>query len=375
MRLWNWQRKRIASRDVEEKGGLPMKDATNETMLKVGIIGAGGMGNRHAACWARLPGVIITAVADVQGHKARSLAEKANSGGARAFDSAEALIAGSDIDAVSVCVPTDAHRAVSEVALRAGKHVLCEKPMALTLADCDAMIAAAKAKNVLLTVGQVARFFPEFANAHRLVEAGAVGTPAAVRTRRGGGYPRSDTDWFGDPARSGGVIFDLLVHDLDWLQWCFGPISRVYARGLTERLADKTLAQIDYALLTLRHTSGVISHVEGTWADPGGWATTFEIAGDAGLLTHDSRQAGTLKKALRPEAGGVAAGMSSAASPLTPDEDPYHLQIAAFARAIMMGEPVAVTPEEARSAVAVAVAARESLRSGRAVTVEAGWTA
>lgn len=335
--------------------------------LRVGIIGAGGMGNRHARCWARLPGARVVAVADPQQHKAEALAAQVGEEVA-VYESADGLLDLGEIDLVSICTPTDTHRSLAEAALAAGKHVLCEKPMALSVADCDAMIAAAQASAKLLTIGQVVRFFPEYANAHREVAQGAVGQPAAVRVRRGGGFPHTDTDWFADPARSGGVIFDLLIHDIDWLLWCFGPVERVYANSLTERLAAGKVEHLDYALLTLRHHNGVISHAEGTWADPGGFVTTFEVAGDGGLLTHDSRKAVVLRKALRsPEDGGRGVPLPS--SPLAPDDDPYYRQIAAFARAVRDGAPLAVTPEEARDAVAVAAAALESARTGRAITL------
>ncbi|HVK02620.1 MAG TPA: Gfo/Idh/MocA family oxidoreductase [Armatimonadaceae bacterium] len=332
--------------------------------IQVGIIGAGHMGTRHAACWNRLPGAALVAVADVVREKAERLA----GGNAAVYDSAEALLTDPNVQAVSICVPTHLHRTVAEAAAKAGKHILCEKPMALTSEDCAAMTEAARAAGVVLTVGHVVRFFPEYANAKRLVESGAVGKPAAVRTRRGGGFPRPESDWYGDVSRSGGVILDLMVHDLDWLQWCFGPIKRVYAQGLTERLADGSLDHMDYALLTLRHESGVISHVEGTWSDPAGFATTFEIAGDGGLLSHDSRQARSLQVSLR----GVETKQESVvtpSSPLAEGDEPYFREIAAFAKSVTEGAPPAVTPEEASSAVAVAVAARESLRTGDAVEI------
>jgi len=338
-------------------------------ILKVGIVGAGGMGSTHARCWSRLPVARVTAVADPQTSKARALAGRlVQETAPTVLASADEMLAYADVDVVSVCVPTDLHRTVTEAALRAGKHVLCEKPMALSLSDCDAMIATAEAAGTVFTVAQVVRCFPEYARAKTLVDAGVVGQPAAVRVRRGGDFPRSDTDWYADVEKSGGIIFDLMVHDIDWLQWCFGPISRVYARGLTERLGKGELDHLDYALLTLRHASGVISHAEGTWADPGGFATAFEIAGDAGLLTHDSRRAVALTQAVR-GADAKVGGVALPRSPLTPGDDPYFREIESFAASVRMGAPLFVTPAEAHAAVAVACAARESLQTGRAVAV------
>ena len=342
--------------------------------LRVGVIGAGTMGGTHSRCWSRLPGARLVAIADRQTQKAEALAQRIaqTTGGeaAQIFASGEELIENGGVDVVSVCIPTPFHRSFTEAAAAAGKHVLCEKPMALTLDDCDAMIAATQKAGVAFTIGQCVRFFPEYAQGKRLVDSGAVGTPAAVRIRRGGDFPRTDTDWYADPSQSGGVLFDLMVHDLDWLRWCFGPVRRVYARGLVERLASKELDHLDYALVTLRHESGAISHAEGTWSDPAGFATAFEIAGDEGLLVHDSRKATVLTRASR-EVEGKAAGVAIPESPLFPEDDPYYREIEHFAQCIRSGEQPLVKPEEARAAVAIAVAARESIRTGKAVTVEA----
>src|SRR5262249_29677479 len=154
--------------------------------------------------------------------------------------------------------------------------------------------------------------------------------------------------------------------DLDWLLWCFGPITRVYAHSLT----GKGVPGLDYALLTLRHASGVVAHVEGMWGSPTGFGTAFEIAGDGGLLTHDSRRTPTLTRALRPGGGGGAASAASALGPLSGQDDPYYSQAAAFSRSIREGAPPPIAPEEARQAVAVALAARRSAETSEAVEVE-----
>lgn len=322
------------------------------TKRKAAVIGAGGMGSTHARGWARAEGFTLAGVADVDMPKAEALAAKY---GAQGFGSVEALLA-SGVEVVSVCVPSDLHRSITEQALAAGCHVLCEKPMALSVADCDSMIAAAKAAGKLLSVAQVVRFFSEFASAHQVVQSGGVGVPAVVRTRRGGGFP-GWSSWFGDERQSGGILFDLAVHDIDWLLWTFGPVVRVYAKGLTERGFER----LDHALLTLRHASGTISHTEVTWADPKGGGATFEIAGDAGLLSHDSRKEVSLSFRTETRTG--------TGRPLIPGDDPYDRQIAAFAKAILEGAPLAVTAEEGRGAVAIAAAARESLKTGRAIAL------
>ncbi|MFM7321791.1 MAG: Gfo/Idh/MocA family protein, partial [Armatimonadota bacterium] len=188
-------------------------------VLRVGIVGAGGMGSTHARSFARLEGVAVTAVADTESGKAEALAHKY---GANAFASHDALL-GSGVDIVVVAVPTDLHRAIAEAAFSARCHVLVEKPLALDPVDADAIVAAADRAGRTLGVGQCVRFFPEYARAKKAVDSGEIGAPAAVRCRRGGGFP-TWSPWFAEVERSGGVLFDLGVHEFDWLLWCFGPV-------------------------------------------------------------------------------------------------------------------------------------------------------
>lgn len=331
--------------------------------LGIGIIGAGHIASTHARHFSRVPNARLVAIADAQLGKAEALAEKH---GADALGSADALLSRGDIDAVVVCIPTDRHRTVVEAALQSGKHVLCEKPMALTLEDCDVMSRAAESAGKVLSVAQVVRQFAEYRQAKHLIETGAIGTPALARTRRGGAFPRSDTDWFAQNERSGGILLDLLVHDFDFLLWCFGPIVRVHAHALSDN-PRHALDHLDYALVTLRHQSGVIAHVEGTWADPTPFGTSFEISGDKGLLSHDARRAVTLSRSLRNPDGTARA--SSAQSPLDLNDDPFYRQAAAFVAAAKGDAHSAVSPQEARAAVRVALAARQSARTGKAVTL------
>lgn len=335
--------------------GFDYADNTTMDTLGIGIVGAGNIGSRQARFWSRVPGAAIVAVADTHNGAAENLAGAYTE--ADAYSDATELVRDPRVNIVHVCVPSHLHKEIALTAAMKGKHILCEKPMALSLSDCDAIIDAARVANVKLSIGHVARFFPEYTLAKRQVDMGAVGTPAIARTRRAGAFPK--TAWFADAEQSGGVITDLVVHDLDWLQWCFGPVVRVFAK-VTKAPG------FEYALLTLRHGSGVIAHAEGVWGEPTGFHTTFEIAGNAGLLTHDSRTARTLVAGARP---GIDGGVALMNAPLIPEDDPYFRQVVAFADAVREKAPVAVTPDEARSAVGVALAALESVRTGKAVEI------
>ncbi len=326
---------------------------------RVGLIGAGTMGSTHARHWNALPGAELVGVLDPR----RDAAHAAGP----VFSDWDTLLSQAKPDIIDVCTPTPFHREYVERAAAAGKAIFVEKPMARTLADCDAMIAATERAGVPVMSGHVLRYFAEYAAAKRLVDAGGVGTPVAIRTARMAGFPDlgGRPNWYADPEQSGGLVLDMILHDFDWLRWTFGPVSRVFARGLYGQKAH--FGRLDYALVTLRFESGALAHVTGSWAHPGGFRTTLEIAGDGGMITHDSAASAPLAASLRSTGGG--GGVAVPESPMAEGEDPYYLEIAAFVAALEKGEPPPVTLQDAREATRIALAALESIETGKAVTL------
>ena len=331
--------------------------------MRIALVGAGGMASVHAACYEKIKNAELVGVMDIRLEAAETLALKF---GAKAYTDFALMLREVEPEIVDVCTPTPTHADyVCEAAGSQGlRGIVTEKPMARTIDDCNRMIAACEASKIPLFVGHVVRFFPEFRAAHAQVKAGAVGKPAAIRTRRGGGMPRAWENWYGDFAQSGGLILDLIIHDFDWLRWTFGEVERVYARGLG---ASKLPAQ-DYALVTLRFKSGAIAHVEGTWSDPGGFKVSFEIAGDEGLLEYNFNQPTgvPLKKALHSTDEALAA----VAIPENPhNENPYQLELAHFLECLEAGITPSITGQDGREAVKIALAALESLQTGNPVTL------
>lgn len=305
---------------------------------RVAIIGAGTMGREHARQWASIPDAEVVGV----------LAESGESGW-------DALLRQTRPDIVDVCVPTAGHREYVERAASAGKAIFVETPLARTLADCDAMAAAVERAGVPCMAGHVARFSPEYAGAKRLVDAGGVGAPAAIRTARLGAMPHgaNEPNWYADFGQSGGVALDWMVHDFDWLRWTFGPVERVFAKG-----------RIDYALATLRFESGAIAHVTGSWAHPSGFRATFEIAGDGGIVEYDSAQSAPLTIARK---DGMAVNIADCQ--FAPQDNPYFLQLQAFVQALRESIPPPVTVQDAYEATRIALAALESIETGKVVTL------
>ena len=321
---------------------------------RVALIGAGAQGSVHARHWNAVPGAEIAGVLDPR-------IDAAGAAGP-AYSDWETLLSQSKPDIIDVCTPTSFHREHVERAAAAGKAIFVESPLARTLADCDAMIAAVDRAGVPAMSGHVLRFVPEYAAAKRLVDAGGVGKPAAIRTARMAGFPDfgDRPNWYADPAQSGGVVLDLILQDFDWLRWTFGPVSRVYAQGLSGRA--QFAGRLDYALVTLRFVSGAVGHVTGSWAHPGGFRTTLEIAGDAGTIEHDSARSAPLTASLR-----SSSSVAVPESPPAAGEDPCYLEIAAFVSALQHNQPPPVTLRDGREAARIAFAALESIETGKVV--------
>lgn len=316
--------------------------------MKVGILGAGGMGNVHARHLSRLPGVEVL-VFDTDADKAKALAAR---WGCQAVESTDSIF--DKADAIDVCLPTHLHYDLGMTAIETGKAVFIEKPLASSTVQARRLIEAAAKNDVMLAVGHVVRFFPEFRRAREAVRSGAIGTPSIARTRRGGLAPKSP--WFADYTVSGGVLLDLAIHDFDWLRWTLGEVASVYAKsvGFTHG------SWPDYALSTLIFESGAVAHVESTWMDPGGGRVTFEVCGSGGMIEHDSRKTQTLRTS-------VAGSQTALESPLDALDDPYYNQLKNFVECVNADLPPAVPGEEGFKSLAVALAAVESAKTGKPV--------
>lgn len=332
-------------------------------MIRIAVIGAGGIGSLHVRVCQSLPDVQVTWVTDQ--NEARA-AEVAATVGARATSDNAAAIAAADVDAVIVATPTPFHRAVVETAAAHGKHVFCEKPIARTVEDAEAMVAACAQAGVRLMVGHVVRFFPEYARAQEVLTAGTLGQIGVVRASRLGSSPQGARAWFNDLAQSGGMIVDLMIHELDTLRWWLGDVERLYAKGLSYTPHQPTR---DYALATLRFTSGVIAHVETSWAHAG-FRTLFEIAGEYGILRHDSDATANMRQE-RPN--WVAEW--SVASPQPPisvwghwSDRPYRAELRHFVDRLEDGQPFLTRGEDGLRALELALSVLASVRTGKPIT-------
>ncbi|GAF11276.1 NADH-dependent dehydrogenase [Bacillus sp. JCM 19046] len=332
-------------------------------MLRVMVVGLGTMGGVHAASFAAMDDVELTAVVDVREERANKAHEKY---GAKAFTSFEQAVEelGSELDVMSICLPTDLHPEYVKKAADLNVAIICEKPLARTLKAAEEMIAYCEQKEVSLYVGHVVRFFPEYQKAKQAIDGGAIGQVGVVRTTRGGSYPVATEDWYANTDRSGGLVLDLMVHDFDFLRWCFGDAERVYAKNMAG-VSGVNEERKDYALVTIRFKNGVIAHLEGTWAHES-FRTSFEFAGRDGIIQYESQknQALVAEKA----STDVKPGVAVPESPLK--QSPYALELAHFIDCIKNGAEPIVTADDAYKAVEMAMAALQSAEENRPVTIE-----
>jgi myo-inositol 2-dehydrogenase/D-chiro-inositol 1-dehydrogenase len=323
--------------------------------LRVGVVGGGFIAGIHLAAWSRI-GVARLTVFDVHPERTRARAEAS---GAEPMGSLDELV--DAVDAVDVCTPTDTHRTTVEIAAEAGRDVICEKPIARSVADAVALAEACRRAGVRLLVAHVVRYFPEYAAAQAAVAAGRIGRPAVLRLRRESSRPgRGAGSWIFDEARSGGLFLDLMVHDFDVARWIAGDVESVMAR----RVRDASDCDVDYAVAILRHASGALSHVTGAWSyPPPTFRTGFEFAGDGGLIEYESVDQQPVTRYLPPDDGQESLGLP--ASPAA--DDPFVLELADFARALATGGPTRVSVEDGIAALRIGLAAAESSRTGRPV--------
>jgi predicted dehydrogenase len=321
--------------------------------LTVGVVGAGLIAGCHVRAYTRTPGVEVVAVADPRLAKAEQLAAEV---GATACADLDEVLA-HDPDVVSVCTPPASHAELTVRALEAGRHVLCEKPVALTLADAQRIRVAAEAGDRVVMIGHVSRFEPDHRCAKELVDAGQVGEVAMVAHSMTTSLPGwSEGGWLARPEESGGPLLDLAAHSFDYLAWVTGsPAVRVHAVA-----ADSPAGPGTYGLATVRYASGAMGQVEVSWAHPAarGFKVMVEITGTEGRISwdYDSINGGAIH---------LADGAVTWLDPL--GERGYTREIAAFTEAVRAGGPSPVPVSEGLTATRTALAALHSVRTGEPV--------
>jgi myo-inositol 2-dehydrogenase/D-chiro-inositol 1-dehydrogenase len=212
--------------------------------------------------------------------------------GGRAYGSLDELLRDDAVQAVLIATPSDTHAELAIAAARAGKQIFCEKPMALTVAECDAMIAAARASGVILQIGQMQRLVPLLDEVNGLVKAGAIGRPVSLLIQRHDLLQRQPGSWLQRRAQVGGVLHQSSVHELDWLRTLLGDVDEVFARAAPATIQDG-LDFPDAFELNMRFRNGCIATLSACMTSYV-WQHEGAIQGTSGSLAF-SLSEGTLR--------------------------------------------------------------------------------
>lgn len=325
--------------------------------MRVAIIGTGGIATSHADGYkGNASAAAVVAVCDVDAARAGAFAEL--HGVDHVYTDAATLLREQQPHAVSVCTPNYLHAPQTIMALEAGANVLCEKPMATTLADAEAMKAAARRSGRVLYIGFNHRFIGKFNLAKELLDSGEYGRLLVARIAIGhGAYERLSTMWFSDRSKSGGGTFiDNGVHMLDMLRWYGNGIVSVSAQ------ADRLLAQSgdveDNAIAVMRLGNGGMASLQCSWTWPPRYTMQFHMICENGTIDLSGDDVVAFRM-------GDEAPRVIAAPAMKPNVE----QVRHFLAAARGEEPPFVTPDDGLAAVRVALSAYESSDTGRSVVI------
>ena len=330
--------------------------------LGVGVLGVGRMGRRHAENLRSLvPEARLVAVADVDVEAARRLAGDLEI--EHYCDSVEALVDRKDIDAVVIASPSMVHLSAVQTAAAAGKHILCEKPLALTLDGVDEAIAAVRSAHVFLQVGFMRRYDPAYAEAYKRIEAGEIGTPIIFRSI---GRDRQPPPLSFYKSGSGTLFLDSTIHEFDLARWLMqDEVAEVHAFGGT--LACPELAQfgeLDAGMVNLRFSHGAIGNVESFRQSRYGYDIYTEVVGSKATL-----RIGYLRQTALTVLSGEGVGHDVVDHFLVRFAEAYLNELRDFVHSVLTASPPRVTGQDARKALAIALAAASSCRDSRTVLV------
>ena len=270
------------------------------------------------------------------------------------------IVAEANLDAVSITLPTYMHRDFTIKALEAGVNVLCEKPMAMNVQECEDMIAEAEKSGRILQIGHCIRFWPEYVKTKQLIDSGEYGEVKAATFQRLSLTPTWSWDsWLMRATKSGGAALDMHIHDSDFVQYVFGMPKAVYSRGATGPSGD-----YDHIVTQYLYGDNCVITAEGGWimTPSFGFEMSFNIVLEKATIVYNSAREPAFK----------LCGLEG--KPVTIDVeagDAYSLQLAHFSKAVS-GEkvPEITTPAQSLDTIKLVLAEKESAKTGKEVAIQ-----
>jgi predicted dehydrogenase len=338
----------------------------SERPVNVAVVGLGFMGLTHINAYRKLPGARIVAVCDavrlpVNGVLAGVAGNVAGSDtvdlgpDVRAYQKLEELLADGEVELVDLCVPTPMHVPQTLAALKAGKHVICEKPLARTSVLSRDIVDAAAAASTFFMPAMCMRFWPGWAWLKDLKAQGTYGELLTARFRRVSAPPGWSRDSYFKGGDSGGALFDLHIHDTDFVQFLFGRPTSVFSTGLS-----RFSGAIDHVVTQYLVPGGATVYAEGSWLLATGFSMSYTVMFERATIDYDSARGDAALQVL--EEGQPA-------RIVTPDgPDGYVGELQHFIAAIQSGTPpTVVTPADGLSAVEICEAEERSVLTGAVV--------
>jgi myo-inositol 2-dehydrogenase/D-chiro-inositol 1-dehydrogenase len=320
--------------------------------IRVGIIGAGYIGGVHGALLARDERVRVAAVSDLLAERAERLAR---STGAEISRNAEELIEA--VDAVYITTPNTKHTALALAAIASRKHVFCEKPMAISLADARLVLDAASMSNTVFQVGHNRRFAPVYATLKRLLEESGPAHSAHVKINRG---ELTNPEWVGDPEVTGGFLFETTIHMFDMMRFLFGEVASLDAVGSSHEYPE-----VDDFSMLVRFESGM--HVTMASSADASWMFPFERVE---VFCHHRTFTTREMEGITHSEGLDGRHFTQTMQQLSKEEKwGYAQEDRAFVDSIVDGAPVAVTALDGFKSVELVDACYRAVRSGERILI------
>jgi predicted dehydrogenase len=339
-------------------------------MIRVGVVGLGFMGNMHSKNYRALENVKLAAICDIDENKFKDTGRAAGNiesaeapldlTGVELFTNFDKMLAKAKLDAISITLPTYMHRDFTIKALDAGLNVLCEKPMALNVAQCRQMIKAADKSGKVLQIGHCIRFWPEYVKTKQIIDSGEYGKIVAATFQRLSLTPTwSWNNWLINGSKSGGAIFDLHIHDSDFVQYVFGIPKAVYTRG-----TKGPSGSFDHVVTQYIYDDDKVVTAEGGFVmTPSfGFEMSFNIIFEKATIVYDC----TRKPAFK-----LCPAKGDAFTPEVEPGDGWSREIAHFVKTVSGQKvPEITTPAQSLDSVKLILAEKQSAETGKEIAIK-----
>ncbi|RLE78077.1 MAG: inositol 2-dehydrogenase [Thermoprotei archaeon] len=330
--------------------------------IGVGVVGLGRIGQLHAEIFnSKIPNAKLVAVSDVVENLVKSASEKFN---VKGYLSYEEMLRDAEVDAVVICTPTFLHKDMIMLAAEYHKHILCEKPLTVTVKEAEEVLSKISNSNVILQVGYMRRFDYAYQEAKKKINAGDIGHPVAfIGIARD---PAPPPGWAADPKLSGGIFLDMLSHDFDMARWLMdSEIKRVYVEGgafIYEEIKEK--GDLDVVTINFRFENGAVGFIHGSRKSAFGYDLRTEVLGTEGTVYIGYRQDPMF--AIGVKQGLIYSGIKWFFKRFY---DAYVEEDKHFIDCLINDKKPLITGEDGKKAVEIAEASWKSLKENKAINL------